>query len=77
MLAMAQCAAPLPVAIVAHLVNYIPETPVKDVRLCLKDGERATFEEPLADSPQTVQIGADGKLPGFGMYAIVTIANLK
>lgn len=68
---------PLPVAIVAHLVNYIPETPVKGVRLCLKDGERATLEEPLADRPQTVQIGADGKLPNFGMYAIVTIANLK
>lgn len=64
-------------AIVAHLVNYIPETPVKGVRLCLKDGERATLEEPLADRPQTVQIGADGKLPNFGMYAIVTIANLK
>lgn len=61
--------------IVAHLVNYIPETPICSLQLSLQDGERAMFEEPFAENSNAVNIGADGKVPSFGMYAIITITH--
>jgi len=33
------------------------------------------FEEPLGERPEKAKVGPDGALPGFGMYAIVTVAT--
>ena len=61
--------------IAVHLVNYVPEKQVDGVRLALGRGEEAEFEEPLGERPAKAKVGPDGALPGFGMYAIVTVAT--
>ena len=61
--------------IAVHLVNDAPEKPVGNARLVLERGESAEFEEPFGDPPSKVNVGSDGALPKFGMYAIVTVAT--
>ena len=61
--------------VAVHLVNYAPEKQVDGVRLVLSRGEEAEFEEPLGDRPAKVKVGSDGAIPGFGMYAVVTVAT--
>ena len=61
--------------VAVHLVNYAPEKQVDGVRLALARGESAEFEEPLCERPAKVKVGPDGAIPGFGMYAVVTVAT--
>ena len=59
--------------IAVHLVNYAPEKPIEGGRLVLGRGETARFEEPFGEKAAAVEIGPDGALPTFGMYALVTV----
>ena len=61
--------------VAVHLVNYAPESPVGGVRLVLASGEEAWFEEPFGENAAKVKVGPDGALPGFGMYAVVTVVT--
>ncbi len=59
--------------IAVHLLNYDPATNVEAAKILLQPGMTATIEEPFGEKAAKVELGADGALPTFGMYALVTI----
>ena len=59
--------------IAVHLLNYDPATSVKAAKIFLQSGMAATVEEPFGENAAKVEVGSDGALPAFGMYALVTI----
>ncbi len=56
-----------------HLVNYMPMQQVKGGRFQLEDGGSVEFEQPFGERPAKTKIGANGILPSFGLYAILTL----
>ena len=59
-----------------HLVNYALERKVEGVSVRL-NGASCEFLEPFGgdDSVKPVVIGEDGRLPAFGLYAILVIRS--
>jgi len=53
-----------------HLVNYAPYKKVEGVSVDLH-GASCEFSEPLREGDRPVSVAADGKLPAFGMYALL------
>ena len=62
-------------ALVLHLVNYRPETPVRGARLRLPSGWTASVETPFERQPVTRPLGADGTLPDFSFYALIAVSG--
>ena len=62
-------------ALAIHLVNYSPETPVRGARLRLPPGRTASLETPFERQAQARPLGADGALPDFGLYALITVGG--
>ena len=56
-----------------HLLNYDPARRVEGAKMFLPPGRTATVEEPFGEKAAKVEIGPDGALPTFGMYAVVTV----
>ena len=54
-------------------MNTIAATSVEAAKILLQPGMTATIEEPFGEKAAKVELGADGALPTFGMYALVTI----
>ena len=59
--------------IAVHLLNYDPAHRVEGAKMILPSGRTATVEEPFGEKAAKVEIGPDGALPPFGMYAVVTV----
>ena len=55
-----------------HLVNYALDQKVEGVSIDLH-GASCEFSEPLREGDRPVAVGADGKLPAFGMYALLVV----
>ena len=62
-------------ALAIHLVNYSPESPVRGARLRLAPGQTATVVTPFEDHSATEPLGADGTLPDFSQYALITVSG--
>ena len=56
-----------------HLVNYDPANPIKGVQLALPSGVTATAEEPFGADAAPHRLPADGALPRFTDYLLITI----
>ena len=59
-----------------HLVNYALDKKVEGVSVDLH-GASGEFSEPLREGDRPVAVGADGKLPAFGMYALLVVEMKK
>ena len=59
-------------ALAVHLLNYDPAHPPTGARLVLPAGAKATVEEPLS-AAAVRDLPADGSLPPFAEYLLVTI----
>ena len=60
-----------------HLVNYDINTPIRGARVKLPDGVPATVETPFDDDGAPRAVAADGRLPDFGIYALVVAGRGK
>ena len=58
-----------------HLLNYDPANSVEAAKMFLPSGMVATVEEPFGEKAAKVEVGPDGALPTFGMYALVTVVT--
>ena len=61
--------------IAVHLLNYDPAHRVEAAKIFLPPGRTATVEEPFGEKTGKVEVGPDGALPTFGMYAVVTVVT--
>ena len=62
--------------IAVHLVNYALDKKVEGVSIDLR-GASCEFSEPLREGDRPVSVGTDGKLPAFGMYAMLVVEVKK
>jgi len=62
-------------ALAVHLVNYSPETSVRGARIRLSAGRTATVETPFEACSEKRPLDADGVLPAFAQYALVTVTG--
>ena len=58
-----------------HLVNYDTRHPVENAGIVLGPGEKADFEEPLAEGRGLRCLTESGRLPSFAKYAIVVVTG--
>ena len=58
--------------IAVHLLNYAPERKVEGVSVDLH-GASGEFSEPLREGGRPAAVPTDGKLPAFGMYAMLVV----
>ena len=60
-------------ALAVHLVNYASPRPVEGARIVLPSGKSATVEEPFGADASARPLSADGALPAFAEYLLVTV----
>ena len=60
-------------ALAVHLVNYDPARPVRGARIIPPPGRSATAEAPFEADASARQLPADGTLPSFAEYLLVTV----
>lgn len=60
--------------IAVHLLNYAPERKVEGVLVDLR-GASGEFSEPLREGGRPAAVPTDGKLPAFGMYAMLVVGK--
>ena len=60
-------------ALAVHLVNYDPAHPIQGARIIPQLGRTATAEAPFESDASVHQIFADGTLPSFAEYLLVTV----
>ena len=53
--------------------HYDPAHRVEAAKMFLPSELAATVEEPFGEKTAKVEVGSDGALPTFGMYAVVTV----
>ena len=59
--------------IAVHLLNYAPEMRVEGARIILPPGRGATAEAPFGADASVCDLPADGTLPTFAEYLLVTV----
>ena len=60
-------------ALAVHLVNYDPAHPIRGARIILPSGRSATAEAPFEPDASVHKLHADGTLPTFAEYLLVTV----
>ena len=60
-------------SLAVHLVNYMPEKAISGAKAFVSSGARATFEEPFGADGAARRLPADGSLPSFVEYLLVTV----
>ena len=60
-------------ALAVHLVNYDPAHPIRGARIMPPSGLSATAEAPFEADASVHRIPADGALPAFAEYLLVTV----
>ena len=62
-------------ALAVHLVNYDPSRPVQGAKILLPSGANATVETPFETDASVLRLPADGTLPAFAEYLLVTVSR--
>ena len=60
-------------ALAVHLVNYDPAHPIQGARIMTPSGKVATAEAPFESDASVHRLPADGTLPSFAEYLLVTV----
>ena len=60
-------------ALAVHLVNYDPAHPIQGARIIPQPGRTATAEAPFESDASVHRLPADGTLPSFAEYLLVTV----